>query len=809
MTNNFNDSELYQYPPFNQHCPDPIWNRDSEYIVPVISSVGNGPKGDKGDPLNFDDLTDEQLGKIYKAIGYRKLDGVYTVTDVPVREIPIPVTDGYQPYDVLFVDVNGLDLVEGVDYFINGDNIILASDDVITHVGTRVHFRTLRFNWTENEFVKSARAYSTVENMVQDENLEAGAICHTNGFHSSGDGGAAWYLISSTASENGTDVIELENGLCAVLQPKEYITPEQLGVVNYSDISSWEGSSRTYDKSTIVEYDNNIYVARVGVPQGVSINNRNYWVKCISVDKLSDKVSDLSTETSTEIATAVAAETQARKLDIEKAHVFETVADMKANTNLSVGAICHTNGFHTSGDGGAAWYVISEIGTANEMDVIACGDLFANLIIEEKINVLAYGAQTSDAEHISYEIANKNSEVFNYVFNLQKHVYIPNGIYYISDTITISNDNFHLEGADIIKTEFRSFNMSNKYMLHITPTYSNFIIENLSFYNTLGDNGCIKVEHCYDACVIRNLYIVDFIKSSLCIGDETLENLSQTLLIDNVLIASKRETTITEPLAIFFNCFEMNITNSKFLYRTKSDLPCIELHRCWDTNITGCSFLRTTCAAIKFLQSARYFRIHGNTFERVAASNIQEEPQTENAFISFGNSTETDEQRIYAHGYILASNYYNSSKFVKCYTTQCQYITVIDGILTGGSRNISMSNELSVNGDLSNLPSRTEDNAYFGGDNKTFVCGSFMNQITSNKDSGNKYIFSDNSNSENDYGLTFNKKVGNNLNTEIFNIYRPYQINFSQPGTTIQMQDSSGNKYNLRIVNGELTVTPV
>lgn len=317
MTNNFNDNDLYQYPPFNQHYPDPIWNRDSEYLIPVISSVGNGPKGDKGDPLNFDDLTDEQLGKIYRAIGYRKLDGVYTVDSVPAREIPIPVTDGYQPYDVLFVDVNGLDLVEGVDYSISGDNIVLANDDVITHVGTRVHFRTLRFNWTESEFVKSARAYSTVADMIQDEGLEAGSICHTNGFYSSGDGGASWYLVSSTATETGTDVIKLDNGLRAVLQPKEYITPEQLGVINYSDtIDSWDGSSYTYNQSTVVEYDEKIYVARVDVPQGVSINNHNYWVRCVNVEKLSGVVGDLSTELGQEIENreaAVEAETQARE----------------------------------------------------------------------------------------------------------------------------------------------------------------------------------------------------------------------------------------------------------------------------------------------------------------------------------------------------------------------------------------------------------------------------------------------------------------------------------------------------------------
>lgn len=63
-------------------------------------------------------------------------------------------------------------------------------------------------------------------------------------------------------------------------------------------------------------------------------------------------------------------------------YVYETVADMQAAT-LEAGDICSTLGFHASGDGGAAFYKITATGTANGMDVLACGDLFANLVITE------------------------------------------------------------------------------------------------------------------------------------------------------------------------------------------------------------------------------------------------------------------------------------------------------------------------------------------------------------------------------------------------------------------------------------------
>lgn len=61
---------------------------------------------------------------------------------------------------------------------------------------------------------------------------------------------------------------------------------------------------------------------------------------------------------------------------------FDTVADMQSAT-LEAGNICHTNGFHAVSDGGAAFYKIAATGTTNGMDVLACDDVFANLVITE------------------------------------------------------------------------------------------------------------------------------------------------------------------------------------------------------------------------------------------------------------------------------------------------------------------------------------------------------------------------------------------------------------------------------------------
>ena len=73
---------------------------------------------------------------------------------------------------------------------------------------------------------------------------------------------------------------------------------------------------------------------------------------------------------------------------------FDTVADMKASTNLIDGSYAQTLGFHTINDGGGAIYKITNSGTANEMDVIAIDDLYANLVtggIIKPEQVGAYG----------------------------------------------------------------------------------------------------------------------------------------------------------------------------------------------------------------------------------------------------------------------------------------------------------------------------------------------------------------------------------------------------------------------------------
>lgn len=70
-----------------------------------------------------------------------KLESSYTTTSSSTTTVPIGITN-FGNYDMLFVDVNGLDLIQNTDYTISGQNIVLTTP--ITTVGTVVHFTVIR-----------------------------------------------------------------------------------------------------------------------------------------------------------------------------------------------------------------------------------------------------------------------------------------------------------------------------------------------------------------------------------------------------------------------------------------------------------------------------------------------------------------------------------------------------------------------------------------------------------------------------------------------------------------------------------------
>lgn len=131
--------------------------------------------------------------------------------------------------------------------------------------------------------------------------------------------------------------------------------------------------------------------------------------------------------------TVDAAMQELQRQDSMRTIVFETVSDMKLSEDIENGMYVRTLGFNSVGDGGAALYEISDTGTANEMDVIACGDLYANLVIEKDyITPEMFGAigdGTTD-----------DHDVFDYIIGIANdkyEIHLNSKVYYLASPIVI------------------------------------------------------------------------------------------------------------------------------------------------------------------------------------------------------------------------------------------------------------------------------------------------------------------------------------------------------------------------------------
>ena len=118
---------------------------------------------------------------------------------------------------------------------------------------------------------------------------------------------------------------------------------------------------------------------------------------------------------------------------------FNTVADMKADSNLVAGGYARTLGFHSLNDKGGGTYYITNTGTANEKDVIAVGDLYAVLVSPTEINPKQLGA-TGDG-------TTDDTAIFNYAINNYSVIKVSSGTYLV-DFANINIANKTIEGEN-------------------------------------------------------------------------------------------------------------------------------------------------------------------------------------------------------------------------------------------------------------------------------------------------------------------------------------------------------------------------
>ena len=220
--------------------------------------------------------------------------------------------------------------------------------------------------------------------------------------------------------------------------------------------SVWD-NTEPYEPLTMVTYNNEVYVSTTYVPSNIPITDTDYWIKSIDVSALeSDIFDDLKPyiDDLTDIIPASAFSTASTVKDaIDKCDKsYATVAHMQDDESLEAGMIAHTFGFHSAGDGGAAWYLISSTGTANGMDVIALDNgMYALLSFSPSyVNVKQLGAKGDGT--------NDDTTIIQRAFDLTSSycvVYFPMGKYIVKSTITIPNSFTSIKG-DIPRNEYRT-----------------------------------------------------------------------------------------------------------------------------------------------------------------------------------------------------------------------------------------------------------------------------------------------------------------------------------------------------------------
>lgn len=269
------------------------------------------------------------------------------------------------------------------------------------------------------------------------------------------------------------------------------------------------------------------------------------------------------------------------------AWTFNTIDDMKNATNLVAGSYAQTVGFHKVNDGGGAMYYITDSGTANEMDVIVIGSLYANLVIPSVLvpeQVGAYG----DGVH-------NDTTAFKRSLELSKRIHLK-GNYRVdsfdvenltiegeSNIVTITSPIHLLDNSKISNFTIKTISESDKHLIrisgnsdnvynditidHITMTYdestgtevaltANYC-KNLTITNCDIYVGGTELNHCSYFTINNNHYNGGFINKN--------EGIHTSVYSENGIISSNKfENLKAEAIDTFSSGNRIVITNNIF-----------------------------------------------------------------------------------------------------------------------------------------------------------------------------------------------------------------------------------------------------
>lgn len=114
----------------------------------------------------------------------------------------------------------------------SSNNLIFELDSEVYHFKWEVQSTNNNHLISERIFHFGTPIFGSLQDAISEsDSLEAGMYFETNGFYASGDGGAARYVVSSTGTANGMDIVQLDAGKLAILQvnANREMFPEQFG----------------------------------------------------------------------------------------------------------------------------------------------------------------------------------------------------------------------------------------------------------------------------------------------------------------------------------------------------------------------------------------------------------------------------------------------------------------------------------------------------------------------------------------------------------------------------------------------------
>lgn len=159
----------------------------------------------------------------------------------------------------------------------------------------------------------------------------------------------------------------------------------------------------------------------------------------------------------------------------KKSFYYNTVSEMVQDKDLSNGDMCWTLGYNYMNDGGSALYKIVSSNENIEAYEKLSNNNYAELIFDEYINIKQLGAY-GDGIH-------DDTDIFKKAMELNKNIYIPNGTYIITSSVTIPF-NIKITGEHKMKTIIKS-TIKNDYIFYYGTEYNynslGGIIENLQF----------------------------------------------------------------------------------------------------------------------------------------------------------------------------------------------------------------------------------------------------------------------------------------------------------------------------------------